>query len=289
MTSRTPGNLYRVIMHLLLGLFAIITLVPFVWMICGSLKSAEDFFGALFLPSGEGTFGIAWDRLTLDNYREILGGRKADFLRAGMNSVLLASATSLLATLFAAMGGYALAKFEFRAKRLITGLVLLVLLVPAPLLLAPTYQLLYQLGLLDTYMGLILPAAGSAFGVFLFRQAMLNSIPNALIESARIDGCGETRIFFSIILPLVRPMTGAFLMITFLATWNNFITPQVILQSPENFPLAVAIANLRDAYNSQEYGIFTAATLFSIAPIACLFLFLQREYLQGLTSGAVKG
>ena len=94
-----------------------------------------------------------------------------------MNSVLLASATSLLATLFAAMGGYALAKFEFRAKKPITGLVLLVLLVPAPLLLAPTYQLLYQLGLLDTYMGLILPAAGSAFGVFLFRQAMLNSYP----------------------------------------------------------------------------------------------------------------
>ncbi len=274
---------------LLLGFFALVTLLPFIWMVCGSFKESEDFLEALFLPQGSGLFGIGWDRLTLDNYREIFTNERADIFNAGMNSVLLASLTSLLATLAAAMGGYALAKFKFRLRKPITALVLLTLLIPPPLLLAPTYQLLYWLHLLDTYAGLILPAAAPAFGVFLFRQAILNAISNDIIDAARIDGCGEARIFFSIILPLVRPMIGAFLMITFLAMWNNFITPQVILQTPENFPLAVAIVRLQEAFNYQEYGISTAATLFSIAPIACLFLLLQREYLSGLTSGAVKG
>lgn len=279
----------RAITVIFLWFFAILTLLPFFWMLCGSFKNTADFLTGLFLPQGSGLFGVAWDRLTWDNYREIFTNERVNFFHSGMNSVFLASVTSLLATLASAMGGYALAKFNFRLRKPITALVLLTLLIPPPLLLAPTYQLLYWLNLLDTYTGLILPAAAPAFGVFLFRQAILNAISNDIIDAARIDGCGEGRIFFSIILPLVRPMMGAFLMITFLAMWNNFITPQVVLQTPEKFPLAVAIVNLREAYNMQEYGISTASTLFSIAPIACLFLLLQREYLSGLTSGAVKG
>jgi ABC-type glycerol-3-phosphate transport system permease component len=205
-----------------------------------------------------------------------------------VNSVFYASVFSVLSTLCAAMGGYALAKFTFRANRPLTALVLASLIIPGPLLLAPGYQLIYRLGLLDSFMGLILPGIAPAFGVFLFRQALLHTVPLDLIEAARIDGCGEIRCFFTIVLPLVRPMLGAFLLITFMGAWNNFIQPQIILQTPEKFPLAVAIAQLKGLY-SADYGLLMAGTVVSIAPVMGLFLLLQKDFIAGLTSGAVKG
>jgi multiple sugar transport system permease protein len=169
-----------------------------------------------------------------------------------------------------------------------TAVVLSAIIVPAALLLAPTYQLLYWFGLLDTFAGVILPAAVPAFGVYLFRQAMISSLPDEILEAARIDGCGEIRIFFTMALPLVRPMIGAFLLVTYLGTWNNFIWPQVVLQSADKLPLSVAIAQLKSVY-SQDYGLLMAGTLVSVAPVLILFIMLQREFIAGLTSGAVKG
>jgi ABC-type glycerol-3-phosphate transport system permease component len=127
-----------------------------------------------------------------------------------------------------------------------------------------------------------------AFGIFLFRQAMLNAVPMEMLEAARIDGCGEFRIFVSIVFPVVRPMVGAFLLITFLGTWNNFIGPQVILQDVDKFPLSVAIAQLRGIYTT-DYGMISAGTIVSIMPVMIVFLLLQKEFIAGLTSGAVKG
>ena len=127
-----------------------------------------------------------------------------------------------------------------------------------------------------------------AFGVFLFRQAMINAVPATLLESARIDGAGEIRIFFTIVVPLVRPMIGAYLIIVFLGAWNNFIGPQIVLQDAASFPLSVAINQLRGLYGT-DYGLVMAGTLVSIAPVLALFLLLQKEFISGLTSGAVKG
>ncbi|MBL9207983.1 MAG: carbohydrate ABC transporter permease [Opitutaceae bacterium] len=272
--------------HVLLAGFALLMLLPFVWMLTASLKTKLDFFESLFFPGGNGLFGVAWDRLTLENYRRL--GSELAVPRAMLNSVFLASVTSLGATLTAAMGGYALAKFSFPGREWLTSLVVSALIIPAPLLLAPGYQVLFQLNLLDSYAGLFLPALAPPFGVFLFRQAMLHSVPAELIEAARIDGAGEIRIFFALVLPLVRPMIGAFLLITFLGVWNNFIQPQVVLQSPERLPLSVAINSLRGIYGA-DYGLIMAGTLVSIAPVMCLFLLLQKEFISGLTQGAVKG
>lgn len=266
--------------------FAVLTLIPFAWMLTSSLKSQHDFFTSFFLPRGEGLFGVAWDRLTLVNFRRLFS--EFPIGRAMLNSFFLASVTSSLATLACAMGGYGLAKFNFRGRTALTWLVLGALIVPGSLLIAPGYQLLWQFGLLNSYAGLILPALAPAFGVFLFRQAMLNTVPNELLESARIDGAGEFRIFFTIVIPLVRPMIGAFLMITFLGAWNNFIGPQIVLHQPEVLPLSVTINNLRGLY-ATDYGLIMSGTLVSIAPVMCLFLLLQREFISGLTSGAVKG
>ncbi len=239
-------------------------------------------------------FDVAWHELTLDNYRRLFREdpdqqqKAMPFARFLLNSVFFASTTSVLATLFAAMGGYALAKFQFRGREFFTSLVLGALVIPGMLLLAPGYQLLYWLGLLDTYTGLIVPLLAPAFGVYLFRQATVNSVPTELLESGRIDGAGEFYMFFSIVMPLIRPMMGALLLFTFLGTWNNFILPQIVLQTPEKFPLAVGIVQLRGVY-SIDYGLIMAATVISIAPIMVLFLMLQREFISGLTSGAVKG
>lgn len=283
------GPVYRTLIYALLGIVAIITLTPYLWLFCSAFKSTADFFAYLFLPLQEegedGFLGIAWGRLTLSNFTGIF--TELGVLRNLLNSVFLASTVSLLATLFSAMCGYSLAKFKFKGRRFCTNLVLAALIIPAPLLLASSYQVLYRLNLLDTYAGLILPALAPAFGVFLFRQAMLNTIPISLIECARIEGAGELRIFFTIALPLVRPMLGAFLMITFLQTWNNFIQPQIVLQNPEYFPLSVAIANLQNLYTT-NYGYITAGTVTSILPVLLLFLLLQKEYISGLTSGAEK-
>jgi len=267
---------------------AIITLVPFFWLICAALRSTDIYFQYQFLPWGDGFLGVNWRALTLSHFGKFFDPAQFAFGRHLLNSVFYASVTAVFATLFSAMGGYALAKFQFRARGLVTLIVLSSLLIPGSLLLAPGYQLLFHLDLLDSYAGLILPGLVPAFGVYLFRQSMLNAIPIDLLEAARIDGMGEIRIFFNVVLPLVRPMTGAFLLMTYLGCWNNFIGPQIILQSPDKFPLAVAIAQLKGLY-STDYGLLMAGTLVSIAPVMALFLLLQREFISGLTQGAVKG
>lgn len=265
---------------------AALTLVPFAWLVCAAIKTNADLFASHFLPAGEGFLGVAWERLTLGHFRRLftelgLGGALA-------NSIFYASVAALLATFCSALAGYALAKFRFAGRGLLLTLVLAALVVPGPLLLAPGYKLLHDLGLLGSYAGLFLPAAAPAFGVFLFRQAIVNSVPDSLLESARIDGAGELRIFFVLVLPLIRPMVGAFLMISFLGAWNNFIGPQLVLHDSASFPLSVALNQLRGLYGT-DYGLVMAGTLVSIAPVLALFLLLQREFISGLTSGAVKG
>ena len=265
---------------------ALVTLVPFAYLFCASLKPSEIFFDNLFLPTGDGLFGVGWDKMNFDHYRRLF--TQEGFFRPILNSTFFASVTGVLATLFAATSGYALAKYKFTGRDSITKLVLAALVVPGALLFAPVYQLLYTFGMLDSYTGLIIPALAPAFGVYLFRQATINSVPDEMIESARIDGCGEIRIFFTFVLPLIRPMMGAFLLLTFLGCWNNFIGAQIVLQTPEKMPLAVAINQLKGVYGT-DYGLIMAGTVVSILPVLGLFLLLQKEFLSGLTAGAVKG
>ncbi len=263
-----------------------LVLTPFVWLVIASLKTNEDFFTSTFLPTRGGFFDVAWERLTFRNYLAVF--EQPNFARALLNSVMLSSVTAVLATLACSMAGYALALLSFKGRTGATWLVLAALIIPPPLLIAPGFQVLFELGLLDSPWGLILPAVTPAFGVYLFRQAAISSVPKELIEAARLDGCGEIRTFFTIVLPLLRPTVSAFIMITFLGTWNNFLTPQIVMQSPEGFPLSVAIAQLKNTYY-QDYGLLMAGTVVSIAPVAALFLIMQRDFVSGLTRGAVKG
>lgn len=271
-----------------LAIVSVLVIVPLYYLVVSAFKEEKDFLDSLFLPRDESGFlGVAWDRLTTKQFGRLFS-EEIGIGRALVNSIFLSSVTAMLATLLCAAAGYALAVYDFRGRKVMNWVVVAGLIIPPPLLIAPSYQWLFTLGMLDTYAGLILPAIAPVFGVFLFRQAAIQSIPKSMIEAARLDGLGELGIFMSIGMPMIRPMIGAFVIITFLAMWNNFIGPQIVLQDADKQPLAVVIYQTQTAYYT-DYGLLMAGTLVSIAPVVVLFLLLQAEFVQGLTSGAVKG
>jgi len=266
-----------------------IVLTPFVWLICAAFKTPEVLMTYTFLPE--------WSRLSsetvnLGNFKRLLEPTitprgEVYFWQYIANSTFLASIQTSIQLLFCSMGGYALAKYDFRSKKLIMGFMLGSMMIPPMILFAPVYRMMVQLGWIDTYWALIVPTSVSAFGMFLFRQASLG-VPGDIIESGRIDGCSEFSIYWNLVMPLVRPMSGAFCLIAFLGSWNNFLGPQIYINSTEKLTLPVIITQYVGVYSS-EYGVFLAGTLLSIIPPAILFFALQREFIAGLTSGAVKG
>ena len=280
-----PSLIARGWPHLILLPVCAVLMMPIAWLIIAAFKTNADFFATLFFPvDANGVLDLG--RLTTASFGRLFG--RESFHRAFFNSVFLSSALAAIGTLGAAAGGYALARLRFHGSTPVTILVLGLLVIPPPLLLAPTYELMHNLGLLDNYLAVILPGLAPAFAVFLFRQSTMQSVPKELIEASRIDGLGEIGIFANVALPLLRPMIGAMMLVMFLGMWNNFIGPQVFLHSPEKMPLAVAVANLKGTYYT-EYGLQMAATLLAVAPVLILFLLLQRDFVSGLASGAVKG
>jgi multiple sugar transport system permease protein len=268
---------------------AALIITPFVWLVCCAFKAPSVLMTWDFLPPPS-----QWssETINLGNLRELFKPRvtaegDVSFWRYAGNSIFLASAGTVIQMVLCSMGGYALAKLRFRGKRAIMVFMLGTMVVPGMLFLAPVYRLAYRFGWLDSYAILLVPGSVSAFGIFLFRQAILR-VPTELIESARIDGAGEWRIYLRIVMPLVRPMTGTFCLISFLGSWNNFLGPQIFITSQAKLTLPVALYQYMGLY-SQQYGVFLAGTLVAIIPPAVLFLALQREFISGLTSGAVKG
>lgn len=230
--------------------------------------------------------------LSFDNFAKLLKTPPEElgriyFWQYIANSVFLASAATMINLFFASLGGYALAKYRFRGRSQLLAFMLLSMMIPGILFLAPVYQIIYRIGWVDTYWALLVPSAASVFGMFLFRQAMIG-VPDDLIEAGRIDGCSEFGIYYNLVMPLVRPMSGAFCLVTFLGSWNSFLGPQIYIHSPAKLPLPVVLNQFMDFY-SQEYGVFLAGTLLAIIPPAVLFFALQKEFISGLTSGAVKG
>jgi ABC-type glycerol-3-phosphate transport system permease component len=161
------------------------------------------------------------------------------------------------------------------------------MMIPGVLLFAPVYEMMVDLGMIDTYQGLILPSIVSAYGIFLFRQAMIG-VPDEMLDAGRMDGCSELEVYFKLALPLVRPMSAAFCLLTFLNQWNAFFGPSIFLQAQDKLTLPVLLNQYINFYRS-EYGIYLAGTLLAIVPPAVLFFALEKEFVSGLTAGAVKG
>jgi len=274
----TPGT---IILHVVIGVLALLSVMPFIWLICATLKNRDDFFTYSFLP---------WDHLntvTLENYKLLF--QRQPFATWMFNSLFLCATHTALVVTLSSLGGFALAKYQFRGKRLLMLVMLATMMLPSQVLLNSSWRLMYSFGWLDSYLALIVPGAVSVFGMFLFMQAM-KAVPDELLQAGRVDGCSELRLWWEVALPIVRPMIGAYTLLSFMGTWNSFLWPQVILQTPEKYTLPIGLANMigLPAYET-PYGMLMAGTLLSIAPVMILFFVLQRDFIAGLASGAIKG
>ncbi len=259
--------------------FGILLMVgPFLWMLLGSLKPQAEFLvnPPTFLPKNPTTdnFGRLFDQL--------------DFPRFFFNSSLIAIAVTLGNVLFCPMLGYALAKLQWRGKRLIMGLVLATLMVPAGITLIPNFVLMSNLGLVNTYPGLILPFLVGPFGVFLTRQFMYG-IPDELLEAARIDGANEWRIFWQIVLPITAPILATLGILTFLGSWNSFLYPLVMAQEPDMYTLPVALATFATGQYQADHGMLMAGSLVLVLPVLIIFILFQRWITEGIATTGLKG
>lgn len=274
-TLRRPSP--RALIYILLSLGLVITLAPFAWMLLGSIKPTGEILANpnQWLPENP----------TLSNFTDLLA--KQNFGLYFFNSVLVAVACVIGNVLFCSMAGYALAKIGFAGKKVLFSLVLLMLVVPGIATFVPLFVQVSNLGLANSYLGLILPYVVTPLGVFLMRQ-FIGEIPDSLLEAARIDGAGEVRIFFRLILPLSGPALATLAILTFLAQWNNFLWPLVIAQTDDMYTLPVALALFAVGANGTNYGLLLAGSVVVVLPMIVVFLFLQRYFIQGIASTGIK-
>ena len=255
----------------------LLTVLPFVWMLLGSIKPDGEILNdpGGWLPHSP----------TLANYRQWFEALHfGTFFR---NSAIVAVVTVLGNLIFCSMVGYALAKLDFPGKRALFALVMVTLMVPGVVTFVPLFVVVAKLGLIDTYAGLTLPFLTSPIGVFLMRQ-FIRSIPDSLIEAARIDGAGEFRIFARIVLPLSGPPLATLGILTFLASWNNFLWPLVVAQNQDRYTLPVALSLYSTGEQATDYGLLLAGSVMVITPIVAAFVALQRWFVQGVATTGLK-
>ncbi|MEV5333715.1 carbohydrate ABC transporter permease [Streptomyces werraensis] len=277
---RGRGRVRNALLHTVASLGMLVMSAPFLWMALSAFKTRRDLTASppVWIPS-------EW---TLSNFSALLD--QLDMPRYFLNSLIVAVLVTLCNLLFCSMLGYALAKLEFTGRSKVFGVVLAALMVPGNLLILPLYVLMTRLGLIDTYAGLVLPFAAGAFGVFLMRQFM-QSIPDELLEAARIDGAGEWYIFWRIVLPLVKPALATLTIFTFLGSWNNFVWPLIATNDPDKYTLPVALATFANDPNRTVgggNGMLMAGSLLVVLPVLLVFVVLQRHFTQGIATAGLK-
>jgi multiple sugar transport system permease protein len=263
--------------YVIVGVGALIMLAPFYFMFVFATQSRTEIFS---LPPP------VWFGDDFLNNLKILTERLPFWRNLGW-SVYVALLSTLLTLLFCSMGGYAFALFEFRFKNALFALVMGTMLLPSFMNMIPTFMIMDALGWIDQPRALYIPGAASAFGIFLMRQFVTTSIPKDLIEAARMDGCGELSIYARIVLPLLKPALGTLGLITFIASWNNFIGPLIVMRSPENYTLPLALRSLQSPVNT-EWGALMTGSAIATIPLLILFAVSSRQLIAGLTAGAVK-
>lgn len=258
--------------------FAILIGIPFLYMITGSLKTNGQIFS---FP-----VNLLAPEPTMDNYDRLLSGEEIPFIRQLANSTIVAVSQSLLTLLFSAMVGWGFAKYEFKGKTFLTIFLLFTFAIPFQVTLVPLFQMIVRLGLLDNFLGIILPGSVSAFGAFFMRQAMM-SIPSELLDAGRIDGASEWAIFWRIGIPLSRGALSVLAVLVFLTAWNDYLWPLIVLRTPENFTYPLGLATLNGLYKV-EYGMILGGAFIATLPIVLIFVAGRKQLLDNLTVGAVK-
>ena len=263
--------------NLVLALTALLTLFPLAWMVCASLMRPGEAstYPPPMLPRSA----------TLANYRLLFA--EHGIVRQVANSLLISLLATALSLLFNVSAGYAFAKLRFAGRERVFRLLLGALIIPAQVTMMPLFLMLKEMGLVNTYAGALVPWLASVIGIFMVRQYAL-TIPDELLEAARIDGAGELRIFTVVVLPLLKPIVVTLAVLTFLGSWNDFMWPLIVLtdHGVQTLPVALAVLSREHV---QDLELMMAGAVITVLPVLLLFLALQRYYVQGMLMGSVKG
>lgn len=263
--------------YLILCAFAIVMIFPFLWMLSSSFKDVSQIFKMKFLPSAP----------TLDNYKYILFSEGSKFPQWFLNSAIVAISTTASVLFFDSLLGYTLSKFRFPGKKIIFLLIVSTLMIPTEMLVIPWYSIIRAMKWGNTYWAIMFPGMISAFGIYLMRQFM-STIPDDLIDAARVDGMSELRIFFSVVLPLVTPALATLAIFNFIGNWNAFLWPLIAASKPRMFTLPVGLANFSGEAGSDWHYIMTGAAV-AMAPLVVIFLIFQKQIVKGIAMTGLKG
>ncbi|MBB3119570.1 carbohydrate ABC transporter permease [Pseudoduganella violacea] len=263
---------------LLVGTGALLMIMPFYFMFVFATHTSAEIYSfpppAWFGPDAPGNLKLLEERLP--------------FWRNIGVSLYVALMQTGLTLFFCSLAGYAFAMYEFRFKKPLFALVMASMIIPAFMNMVPTFMLMDFIGWLDQPRALYVPGAAGALGIFLMRQYIASAIPRELVEAARVDGCGEFGIYWRVVLPLVGPAMGTLGLITFINSWNNFITPLVVMRSVENYTIPLALRSMQ-APNDTEWGALMVGAAIAVLPLLIMFIISSRRLIEGLTQGAVKG
>lgn len=272
----SPVRLTAVIaLHVVVIIGALIMFFPFLWTIITSITPGAGLSNA---PS------LFVENPSLEAYFRLF--RERPFAIVILNSILLAVITTVVQLVTSSTAGYAFSRLPFRGQTAVFAVYLATMMIPLQVLIVPLFVELKAFGLLNTYLGALLPTFASAFGIFLLRQA-INQVPRELDEAATIDGAGHFRIFFSVILPNIRPALATLVVFAFMGSWNSFLWPLVVLRSPELQTLPIALAGLQGQYIS-DWDVIMAGSVVSVIPMLALYIFAQKYVIQGVASSGIK-
>ena len=268
----------QVLIFVLFAILSVIILIPFYILVISSFKPGNDLI----------RYGInlklEFDKMSLDNFIFLFTGQYFTWF---FNSLFL-TAVSVIVTLFVcAAVGYGFAMYDFKGKNFLFICVLFVMMVPFEILMVPMYSQIIDMGLIDTYTGIVLPGITSASTVFFFRQYLLG-IPKDLISAGRIDGASEYGIFFRIIIPIMKPAFAAMAILNTMGAWNNLLWPLLVLKTDTKFTLPIGLNTLLTPYGN-NYDLLIVGSFFSVIPVLIIFLCFQKYFVDGMTAGAVKG
>ncbi|WP_055525193.1 carbohydrate ABC transporter permease [Streptomyces graminilatus] len=271
----------RVVVNGVLGLMAVYTLIPLWWLFVSATR------GSGYLYTGTPLWFSHFDLIT--NIRNVLSFDGGVFSTWLANSALYSLVGATVSTLLSAMAGYALTKFSFRGRESVFNVILASVLIPAPMFALPLFLLMAKFDLTNTYWSVLLPSCVSPFGVYLCRIFAGSSVPDELLEAARIDGAGEGRTFFRIALPLMAPALVTVFLFQFVGIWNNYLLPSLMLNSPSRLPVTVGLVQWRSEFANGVPPLLPITGAFlSLIPLLVAFISLQRYWRKGLTAGAVK-
>ncbi|THK34600.1 carbohydrate ABC transporter permease [Ensifer sp. MPMI2T] len=272
--SRSQVTLVRGLWMVVTAILAFMTLFPLLWMVSIAFKPAAESFSSNLIPQSP----------TLDNFIYVLTA--VPFIRYMANSFLVSASVTIVALFFHTMAGYALARLRFPGREVLFLSIFSTFLVSLPVIIVPLFVIVKAMGMLNSYAGLIIPAIFNAFGIFLLRQYYL-SLPKEIEEAARIDGAGYWRIYWSVILPLSRPIMSALAILFFLANWNSFLWPLTITSDPNLWVVQLGIANFKSQYSASWNYMMAASTIVAI-PTLILFVIFQRQIMDSLKTSGLK-